>query len=925
MTLNSKSPIILIDGNNFLYRAYYSVSRANLTNSKGEPTGAIKVYISMLTLLAKDYPNSSLAVVFDAHGKCFRHDLYPEYKATRKPMPSELVPQMAIIKEIIKAKGIKIISVLGVEADDVLGSYAKCADESGMPLLIASGDKDLAALVTDNVQIVDTMAKKVFDRVAVIEKYGVPPELISDFLALKGDTADNIPGMSGIGDKTACALLNQIGNIEAIKKNLDKVKDLSFRGSKNFADKFLEQEVQINLSRKLTEIKRDVKLTYTLPEIQSTSIVDHYKLLEIYKRCEFSNLIKEEELFINLNKECDSIDNHIELNKLEVGEEHLEMESDVEIIFSKQALNELCLKLQDVKEFAIVLLTEGQSYMNYAIVGISIYSIGLNSYIPLRHMYLNAPLQLNYEFVLEKVNFLFSSNKRKICHDIKTIKHILARSNLSFNEPFHDVMLEAHMLDASSKDDICSLARDVLGKEILSPEDILGKGVKSVSFPDIDICKSAEYAAHLCKSLYEIHKILIPKLENDYPMLQAYLGEELPLTKVLFNMEETGVFLDKNVLAEQSKKLKLNLDSVMNKLFLLAGEEFNASSPKQVGHVLYEKMGLPSLRKTPSGIPSTSEDTIAELAQTYEFPRLILEYRGLNKLINTYVDKLPLMVDSSTNRIHCCFNQNGTVTGRLSSSDPNLQNIPVRTNEGRAVRSAFAAPKGYKIVAADYSQIELRLMAHIADEKNMIAAFLDGKDIHASTAAQMHNLTIDQVTPELRRSAKAINFGLIYGMSAHGLAKQLGIERSVAQNYMEIYFAQYPGVKTFMNEIKNFVHKNGYVTTFSGRKLMFKNILIKNKLIQQSIERAAINAPMQGSAAEIIKRAMIKIYQWIETLPKDSIHLLMQVHDELVFEIKLEYVDAYKNTIAEIMSSVATLKVPLEVGIGEGSNWGEAH
>lgn len=935
-----KKPIILVDGNNFLYRAYYSVSKANLTNSKGEPTGATKVYISMLGGLFKDFPQSAIAVVFDAHGPCFRHEFYTEYKANRKPMPDDLRSQVETIKNVIKAMGIEIISVPGVEADDVLGSYATVADKMGVDLIIASGDKDLAALVSDKVQVIDTMAKKIFDRDAVIEKYGVPPELIRDFLALKGDKADNIPGMSGIGDKTASLLLNTIGSIDIIKENLSEIEKLGFRGSKTFAEKFKEQLEQIELSRFLATIKTDVELPIPLTELQKNRVIDHKLLCEIYKACEFTALVKEEQKIIAQEEEnqfdifgsCSPDRNEIEPITSQTSEVLLSneptsesIESNLLIVFSEAELNCLCQNLLKVEEFSVVLLTDGSSFMQSIIVGIGIYGSGINAYIPLRHDYLAVQCQLACNHVFEKLSQFFSSEKVKICHDVKMIKHFFAREGVKFEMPYQDVMLESHMLDSSEKDNLNALASRVLYEDIPAIEDILGKGAKAIKFEDLEIDKAAEYISTIGRVIFNVHKKQMEQLKSETPMLKAYMEEEVPLIGVLFKMEEYGVYLDKNELGRQSKLLNESLASVKDKLFTLAGEEFNVSSPKQVGKILYEKMGLPSVRKTPSGSPSTSEDAITELAQQYEVPQLILEYRGLSKLINTYVDKLPTIVDPLTSRIHGCFNQNGTVTGRLSSSDPNLQNIPVRTTEGRAVRAGFSAPAGYKILAADYSQIELRLMAHIANEQNMIKAFLEGQDIHASTAAQMHGLSIEQVTPELRRSAKAINFGLIYGMSVHGLAKQLGIDNTIAKNYMERYFAQYPGVKVYMQYIKEFVHKNGYVQTFSGRKLMFKNIFVKNKIMQQAVERAAINAPMQGSAAEIIKRAMVNIDKWLETEPKGNVQLLMQVHDELVFEVREDLADEYAKKLSEIMSNVVSLKVPLLVGTGLGKNWSEAH
>ncbi len=968
------TPIILVDGNNFLYRAYYSTVRAGMTNSKNEPTGAVKVYINMLGRLAKKYKNSPFAVVFDASVPSFRKELFPEYKATRKHMPDDLKSQVPWVHRYIKSRGIPLIIVPGVEADDVLGSYAVKAEEVGIPLVIESGDKDLAQLVAKNIRIEDTMNNIVLDRNGVIRKFGVPPELIRDFLTLKGDKVDNVPGMTGIGDVSACAVLNGIGDIDAIKEHLDEVSTLKFRGAGKFKERFLAEEQQIRLSRELVTIKTDVPLPVPLEELTAPNVANYSELKALYDECEFST--NELKVYLEPGSDIDSAESKeptgdatyetkvsapenngcaltqkspkfglgagktqtdldASAQESESREDPLELfpkflsEIAPKIVLSEQELDELAKDLSTSKCFSIYAVPGKGHFITRSIVGFGIRTISNSYYVPLGHQYLGTPVQIEKNRVAEVLSkFILSNEIVKIAYDIKELMHALDKLGLKIAPPFHDVMLSAHIVDASLPYDLAFLSEKYISQKVANLESLIGTGKNKRALEDVTIEEVAAWASSATRALIMLENRLFNEISKDAALLNNYEKEELPLTRVLYRMEHNGVVLDCDILNKQSQELHKKLDDAHHLLNVKAGHEININSPKQVGELLFEVMKLPSKAKTKSGSYSTSEEVLEELATKYEEPRLILECRGYSKLLSTYTEKLPEMILKETGRLHGRFNQAGTVTGRLSSSDPNLQNIPVRNQEGREIRKAFAAKDGYVIVAADYSQIELRLMAHIAGELNMIKAFNEGKDIHASTAAEMHGIPLEQVTPELRRSAKAINFGLIYGMSAFGLAKQLGIDTKTAKQYVDLYFAEYPGVKEYMSRTLSFVKENGYVETFSGRKLRFPGLLSNsglNSIQKKAIERAAINAPMQGSAAEIIKRAMIEIDDWLDTVSSDNIKLILQVHDELVFEVREEFAEEYSKIISKLMTNTAKLRIPLEVSIGIGKNWSDAH
>lgn len=944
--MSTNTQLVLIDGNNFLYRAYYSTARSALSNSRGEPTGATKVYISMIQKLEKTYPKAQMAVVFDAHGPCFRHELYSEYKATRKPMPDELRAQVENIKKIITAMGLPLITVEGVEADDVLGTYARLGSEAGMDVYLATGDKDLAAMVNEHVFIVNTMDDSVMDREGVIAKFGVPPELISDFLALKGDSADNIPGMQGIGDKSATALLNSIGSIEDIAANLDRVKDLNFRGSKTFAENFIKQQDNVKLSKILTTIKTDVKVPVKPQEIRRGK-VDHKTLLDIYTSCEFTKLINSEKAFLEKEALGDSGDlfsanGENTFNNSAENEESSDQKTSRTVdrkkkfiavtVNSETTLKMLAAELRASEKPVFYPLRTVINAVNSRLTGLGIRTVNCDFYIPLGHSYLGVPVQLNPTDVFSVLAEIVNNGGKEItAYDIKDLMHTLDGYGINIEMPYQDVLNELHDLDSAMETELPKAAEILLDQKLSDEQELCtvtiqgSKRKQKIPMEEVEIDTCAAFTSQHLDAVQQLHEFISTKLRLIPENERAYLTQELPLIKVLYKMECNGFYLDHNEFSKQSITLNQKLKDVRDSIIMLAGEEFNINSTREVSHILYEKLGIDCPKKTPTGQPSTSEETLSLIAEDYEIARLILNYRALTKLINTYVDKLPGMVDGATGRIHGMFNQAGTSTGRLSSSDPNLQNIPVRTPEGRAIRAGFAAKPGYKILAADYSQIELRLMAHIADEQNMIRSFNAHEDIHASTASQIHNTPLSEVTPEMRRSAKAINFGLIYGMNRFGLAKRLNISNDVAKNYIDSYFAKYPGVKTYMAAIKESVHENGYVTTISGRRLNFNAIKTATKMAVSGIERAAINAPMQGSAAEIIKTAMIKIDEWIKNLPENSIRMLLQVHDELIFEIKDEFVEEYGRIISEIMTTVIKLKIPLEVSVGVGQNWSEAH
>lgn len=917
--MTEKARLVLVDGNNFLYRAYYSTMRAGMTNGKGVPTGATRVFVAMIRKIEKGYPGAEIAVVFDARGPCFRHEIYPAYKATRKPMPDDLRAQEGTVREIVEAMGIPIVVVPGVEADDVLATLAKRAAGRGVTVYIATGDKDLAVMVGDDIFILNTMDDSVLDRAGVREKFGVPPELISDFLALRGDAADNIPGMTGVGDKSAAALLNAFGGIDGIAANLGRVKELNFRGAGTFAEKFLRERDAVELSRRLTAVRTDVPLPVP-PEELVRKPADHARLLRIFTECEFAGFAAAEKAALAAGAspapEREKAPGPGNGGRIEV------------IANGPGALGMLAAELKATARPVIFHLGERDGPP----VGLAVRTARCDFYLPFGHEGLASGTRPSLSDAVAALGGFFADGEKEfVGYDVKTLMHALDAAGGRLPVRYQDVMLKAHCADSAAATDLKTLARLFLDLDA-GDDDALtavrsesGKVTGRIPLAETDPREAAAFAFGRLDAISRLDARLDAILAGMPENRAAYAAQELPLVRVLFAMEKNGFYLDRDEFARQSAFLNRRLEETRASVWRLAGREFNVNSTAEIADVLYGGLGIRCPKKTPTGRPSTSEETLGLLAGDYEIARRILDYRFLAKLIGTYVDKLPRLADPATGRIHGLFHQDGTVTGRLSSSDPNLQNIPVRTPEGRAVRAGFAAEKGYLIVSADYSQIELRLMAHIAGEKNMQRAFREGLDIHRSTAALIHDVPLAEVTPEMRGAAKAINFGLMYGMNRFGLAKQLHIPPAVAALWIDSYFRRYPGVRTYMEETKEKAHRLGYVTTVSGRRLNFAGIRTAPKAAVAGMERAAINAPMQGSAAEIIKLAMIAIHDWISALPEGRIRMLSQVHDELIFEVREEFAEEYAARISAIMSSVMQLDIPLEVSAGIGKNWSEAH
>lgn len=912
--MTSPAPLILVDGSSYLYRAFFASQQADLRTAAGVPTGAIRLMTNMLRSLLKQYPNSPVAVVFDAKGKSFRNELYPEYKANRAAMPDELRAQIAPIHAIIRAMGLPLLVIDGVEADDVIGTLARQATEQQIEILISTGDKDMAQLVSPHVTLIDTMKGETTDRQGVIDRFGVPPELIIDYLALMGDSSDNIPGMAGVGPKTAVALLQGIGSINEVANNLDQVATLAFRGSKGFAEKFREQEEVVRLSYELATIKTDVELEVGITDI-TRPMPDHQALQALYREYEFKGLMEEES------------------SAAAVAEAHSALPKAPDAVLYHTILDEadFALWLQRLAEaelFAFDTETDALDYMQARIVGVSFaVTAGEAAYLPLAHDYLGAPAQLDRDACLARLKpLLEDASKRKVGQNLKFDRNVLRNHGIELRGIAFDTMLESYVLDSTAtRHNMDDLAAKYLGVKTVTFEEIAGKGVKQLTFNQIELEKAAPYAAEDADITLRLHQTLWPQVAA-VPALQSVLESiELPLVPILADMERCGALISVPKLAEQSQQIEVRLHELELQAHDMAGQAFNLASPKQLAEILFEKLGLPVLKKTPKGAPSTAEEVLAELAETYELPRLLLEHRTLAKLKSTYTDKLPLMVNATTGRVHTSYHQAVTATGRLSSTDPNLQNIPIRSEEGRRIRQAFIAPPGYKLVAADYSQIELRIMAHLSEDPGLLSAFAAGQDIHRATAAEIMGITPVEVTTEQRRNAKAINFGLIYGMSAFGLAKQLGIPRSEAQHYMDRYFARYPGVQRYMERTRAQAEEQGYVETLFGRRLYLPDIRARNQGLRKAAERAAINAPMQGTAADIIKRAMIQLAEWLPNCEAGSIRMLMQVHDELVFEVREDKIDSYLPEIRRLMSQAAELAVPLEVGIGVGDNWDQAH
>lgn len=925
------NPLILIDGSSYLYRAFHAYPG---TMSNGEiPTNAIYGVVNMVRAMMRQFASDRIAVIFDAKGKTFRDEMYDQYKANRPPMPDDLRCQIEPLHQIIRAMGLPLLSIEGVEADDVIGTLAHQASQAGMPVLISTGDKDMAQLVDEHITLINTMTNVVMDREGVIEKFGIPPELIIDYLALMGDKVDNIPGVPGVGDKTATALLQGIGGLNELYDNLDKIAELGFRGSKTMAKKLEENRANAQLSYQLATIKRDVELVYT-PESLLKTTPDRDALMALYGKLAFKSWLTE--LLEGGSGVVEAVENRgsmperfsLASNTMSESPAIKIDRSQYETILDEPSFYRWMEKLKQAEVFAFDTETDSLDYMVANLVGLSFaVAEGEAAYVPVAHDYLDAPQQLDRDWVLAQLKpLLEDAQQAKVGQNLKYDASVLARYRITMRGIAHDTMLASYVYNSvGGKHDMDSLALRFLQHSCISFEQVAGKGKNQLTFNQIELDQASPYAAEDADVTLRLHHRLQTLLRADEKLNTVYREIEVPLVPVLSRMERTGVFIDDQLLGIQSQEIAQRLVELERKAYDIAGQEFNLSSPKQLQTILFEQMKLPVVKKTPSGTPSTNEEVLQELALDYPLPAVILEYRGLAKLKSTYTDKLPKMINPETGRVHTSYHQAVTATGRLSSTDPNLQNIPIRNQEGRRIRQAFIAPSGWKIMAVDYSQIELRIMAHLSDDTALLEAFQQGKDIHAATAAEILGIGIEQVTSEERRRAKAVNFGLIYGMSAFGLAKQLGIPRFEAQHYMDKYFERYPGVMQYMEETRSTAAEQGYVETLFGRRLHLPEIKSRNGMRRKAAERAAINAPMQGTAADIIKKAMLLVDNWIETEGQGRVKLLMQVHDELVFEVEESALSEIESKVQELMESAATLKVPLVADSGHGNNWDEAH
>lgn len=930
----TKPPIVLVDGSSYLYRAYHALPP--LTNSKGQPTGAVKGVINMLRSLIKTYPHSCIVAIFDAKGKTFRDDIFAEYKAHRPPMPDDMRPQVQPIHDIIKAMGLPLIIIEGVEADDVIGTYAQQATALQLPVIVSTGDKDMAQLVNEHVTLVNTMTNITMTPEGVMEKFGIPAELIIDLLALMGDKVDNIPGVAGVGEKTALGLLQGIGGLDAIYANLEAVRLLDIRGAKKLPEKLIAEKDNAYLSYKLATIKCDVELPESVAQL-SLQAPDNALLVELFKELEFKSWV------VELENAADNKSISLTAAKGEAELEAFALEpssgpdstpivkkvvtANYETIFDKEHFLVWLEKLKNAPLFAFDTETTSLNYMQAEIVGFSFaITAGEAAYVPLMHDYVGAPQQIDREWALTKIKPLLEDDAlKKVGQNLKYDSHILLNHGIKLRGIAFDTMLESYVLNSvATRHGMDALSLKYLQHETIHFEDIAGKGKKQLTFNQIAVELAAPYAAEDADITLRLHQVLWPQFK-DKPSLQSVLADiELPLIPVLTAMEHSGTLIDSALMRLQSNEIEITCNKLQEQAYTLAGEEFNLASPKQLQTILFEKLGIPVIKKTPKGQPSTAEPVLQELADEYELPNVIMQYRSFSKLKSTYTDALPAQICARTGRIHTSYHQAVTATGRLSSSDPNLQNIPIRTAEGRRVRQAFIAPPGKKIVAADYSQIELRIMAHLSEDKGLVAAFNEGADVHKATAAEVFDVPLDQVSSDQRRSAKAINFGLIYGMSAFGLAKQLKVGRHEAQQYIERYFERYPGVKHYMDDTRIQAASDGYVETIFGRRLYLPDINAKNGMLRQAAERTAINAPMQGTAADIIKLAMITVDAWLNASSIDAT-MIMQVHDELVFEVAEAQLDELCVGVREKMQNAATINVPLIVDIGTGNNWDEAH
>ncbi|PKM42699.1 MAG: DNA polymerase I [Gammaproteobacteria bacterium HGW-Gammaproteobacteria-1] len=905
MSDTKRKPLVLVDGSSYLYRAFHALPA--LTNSRGEPTGAVYGVVNMLRRLLNDYDPTHVAVVFDAKGKTFRDELYAEYKAHRPPMPAELAGQIAPLHDIVRAMGLPLLMVEGVEADDVIGTLARQAAAAGMPVLISTGDKDMAQLVDGHVTLVNTMTDTVLDPAGVEEKFGVPPERIVDYLALIGDTSDNVPGVPKVGPKTAVKWLQEYGSLDAIVAHADAIKG-------KIGDNLRESLGFLPLSRRLVTIKCDVPLEQR-PQDLRRSAPDTAALREWYGRMEFKTWLGD----LLEGKEAPEAPQTPEASAVE---------RQYDTVLTTAQLDAWLERLAAADLFAFDTETTSLDYMEAEIVGVSFAVIpGQAAYVPLAHDYPGAPDQLDRSAVLERLRPLLEDQAvPKLGQNLKYDMSVLANHDITLRGIAHDSMLQSYVLDSTAtRHDMDSLALKYLGRKTISFEEVAGKGAKQLTFNQVPLEQAAEYAAEDADITLQLHQTLWPRVAAEPALKRVYEEIELPLVPILSRMERTGVLVDVAMLRRQSGELALRMNEIEQAAYKVAEGPFNLGSPKQIQEILFERLQLPVLKKTPKGQPSTAEEVLQELAlDGYDLPRLILDHRGMAKLKSTYTDRLPEQVDRRSGRVHTSYQQAVAATGRLSSTDPNLQNIPVRTAEGRRIRQAFIAPPGYKLLAADYSQIELRIMAHLSGDEGLLKAFAAGEDIHRATAAEVFGVTPEAVDADMRRSAKAINFGLIYGMSAFGLARQLGIDRAAAQTYVDRYFERYPGVRRYMDETRERAREQGYVETVFGRRLYVPDIKASNAQRRQYAERTAINAPMQGTAADIIKRAMLAVDPWQQDTA-GKVRMIMQVHDELVFEVAEDYVDKARVEIPRLMAGAADLKVPLLVEAGVGNNWDEAH
>ncbi|MBQ0712813.1 MAG: DNA polymerase I [Porticoccus sp.] len=907
--MTSKAPLVLVDGSSYLYRAFHALPP--LITSTGMPTGAVKGVIAMMRRMVKDYPGSPVVVVFDAKGKTFRDELYKEYKSHRPPMPDDLRQQIEPIHQIIRAMGLPLLMVDGVEADDVIGTLALECSAKQRPVVISTGDKDMAQLVNEYVTLVNTMTETHMGRQGVIDKFGVPPELIIDYLALIGDKSDNIPGVPGVGEKTALAMLQGLGGIEAIYADLEKVRNLEFRGAKKMPEKLVDNRDLADISYLLATIKTDVSLDRDIESLINGE-PDNAVLLDWFQKLELKTWT--EELLEADRNAFDPV-------------EPEQVDKDYQIILTEPELDRWLKKLEQADFFAFDTETTSLDYMQAKIVGVSFaVSPYEAAYVPVAHDYLGAPEQLSRDLVLEKLRPLLEDPAaEKLGQNLKYDMSVLANYGIKLQGIRFDTMLESYVVNSTgSRHDMDTLALKYLGEKTIHFEDIAGKGAGQLTFNQIALEEAGPYAAEDADITLRLHQALWPKLQESEGLQQVFDTIEIPLVPVLSNIERCGAIVSADLLHKQSQELGVRLSELEQQAYDLAGEEFNLASPKQLGQILFEKLNIPVLKKTAKGAPSTKEEVLQELALDYPLPKILIEHRSLSKLKSTYTDKLPGMINPATGRIHTSYHQAVTATGRLSSSDPNLQNIPVRTAEGRRIRQAFIASEDCKIVAADYSQIELRIMAHLSQDKGLTDAFAHGLDVHRATASEVFGVSLDEVSVEQRRSAKAINFGLIYGMSAFGLARQLHIGRKQAQEYIELYFERYPGVQAYMDNIRSSAADLGYVETLYGRRLYLPEIKSSNGMRRQAAERTAINAPMQGTAADIIKLAMIDVDDWLTSSGLKS-RVIMQVHDELVLNVLNPELDIVMKGVMARMSNAASLDVPLVVDIGVGNNWDEAH